>query len=208
MDSVDWFRNQTWNEEVERSFNQKLLRARKRDQYLCIQAFTLKRSHPEIALKLLDRFFALKEEFFHAVAYVYRADALIALSRIAEAVESYEAALARESEFPGLETPAYLDLPYLIATQPIEERFTQAIELLEKHKSRLFLVVDHFRWHTARALVAFHQTENLLASNHAGIALEWAGRKHSGLRFHPAVGRVSEGYDGIVKTLEEIRSCA
>jgi len=128
---ADWFRNQTWDETIERGFNEKLRRARKKDQYLRIQALTLACSHPEIALRLLDQYFSLKENFFHAQAYVDPATALLTLGRLDEAIGSYEAALAREIEFPNLKTPAYLDLPYLIATRNIRVRFAQAIQLLE-----------------------------------------------------------------------------
>ena len=88
---AEWFRNQTWDETIERGFNEKLRRARKKDQYLRIQALTL--------------------------------------GRLDEAIGAYEAALAREIEFPNFRTPAYLDLPYLIATRNIRVRFAQAIQL-------------------------------------------------------------------------------
>ena len=107
---ADWFRNTTWSEAVERTFNEKLQRARRKENYLRIQACTLARSHPDVALRLLDRYFSLKDDFDHAQAYVDRATALLTLGRIDEAVESYSAALAREVVFPNLLTQAYLGL--------------------------------------------------------------------------------------------------
>src|SRR5262245_11857372 len=50
--TTEWFRNVNWSEPIERTFNEKLRRARRKEQYLRIQASTLARSHPEIALKL------------------------------------------------------------------------------------------------------------------------------------------------------------
>lgn len=99
---ADWFRNTTWNDTIERTFDEKLGRARKRDQYLRIQACTLAHSHPEVALRLLDRYFALNDDFDHAQAHVDRATALLSLGRVDEALAAYEAALARESAFPNL----------------------------------------------------------------------------------------------------------
>src|SRR5688500_13421369 len=110
---TDWFRNTTWNESVERAFDEKLRSAKRKEQYLRIQASTLARSHPDVALKLLDRYFELTDNFDHAQAHVDRATALLALGRVSDAIASYEAALAREAAFPKLQTQAYLDLPYL-----------------------------------------------------------------------------------------------
>jgi len=55
--SADWFRNTTWDDAIEQAFDEKLRRARKKEQYLRLQAFIMDRSHPEVALKLLDRYF-------------------------------------------------------------------------------------------------------------------------------------------------------
>ncbi len=86
---------------------------------------------------LLDRYFALKDDFDHAQAYVDRATALLALGRVEEAIESYTAALAREAVFPNLQTQAYLELPYLIATRGLRQKYDDAMEILEKYRARL-----------------------------------------------------------------------
>lgn len=200
--SADWFRKTTWNEAVERRFSEKLLRARRKEQYLRIQACTLARSHPEVALKLLDQYFSLKDKFDHAQAYVDRATAFLALGRISEAVGSFEAALEREVEFPNLQTQAYLDLPYLIATRSLRERYGQATHLLETHKARLMFPVDHFRWHTAWALIAADGRDAVAAKAHAQRALDAAACEHSGFRYHPALGLVTKQYDGLVQKLK------
>lgn len=103
------------------------------------------RSHPEVALKLLDRYFELPDNFDHAPAHVDRAIALLALGRVNDAIASYEAVLAREAPFPSLQTHAYLDLPYLIATRETRERYAQALQLLQAYEARLVFPVDRFR---------------------------------------------------------------
>jgi tetratricopeptide (TPR) repeat protein len=193
--SADWFRNTTWNEVVERSFNAKLERARRKEQYLRIQASTLARSHPEVALELLGRYFSLKDDFDHAQAHVDRATALLALGRVNEAVESYNAALTREDEFPNLQTQAYLDLPYIIATRAIREQYGYAMQLLEKHRGRLTFPVDHFRWHAASALIAAESHDAVAAKSHAQHALNAAALEDSGFRYHPTVGLVTDQYE-------------
>jgi len=204
MSSDDWYRNTEWNEAIERAFDEKLRRARTKEQYLRIQASTLSCSHPEIALKLLERYFELPDDFDHAQAHVDRATAFSALGRVADAVSAYEAALARESEFPNLQTQAYLDLPYLVATHCIREQYSRALELLRLHECRLTFPVDHFRWHAARALIAGATHEAEVADAHAKRALEAAAREQSGLRYHPTVGLVSAQYDEVIMKLEAL----
>src|SRR5687768_6384776 len=106
--SDDWFRDRDWNDAIARRFDEKLRRARRKAQYLRIQASTLARTHPNAALELLDRYFQLPDDFDHAQAHVDRAMAYQALGRIEDAVRAYEAALTREEVFPQLLTQAYL----------------------------------------------------------------------------------------------------
>jgi tetratricopeptide (TPR) repeat protein len=201
--STDWFRNTTWNEAVERTFNDNLRRTKRKQQYLRIQASTLAQSHPEVTLRLLDQYFELNDDFERAQAYVDRARALLELGRLNEAIDSYNAALAREAEFPQLQTQAYVDLPYLIATNGIREKYDRAVQLLEKYEARLAFPVERFRWHAAYALIAAETNDAASAKVHAQSALEAAALDHSGFRYHPKTGLVSEAYDDIVRKLKE-----
>jgi len=72
------------------------------------------RSHPEVALKLLDRYFELHDDFDHAQAHVDRATALLTLDRVDEALE-LTSSPRQGAVFPKLQTQAYLDLPYVVA---------------------------------------------------------------------------------------------
>jgi len=202
--TTDWFRNTTWNESVERAFNEKLGRARGKAQYLRIQACTLVRSHPRIALKLLDHYFELPDDFDRAQAHLDRATALLALGHVGDAIAAYEAALAREVVFPNLQTQAYLDLPYTVATHGIREQYPRALELLDLHESRLMFPIERFRWHAARALIAADTRETGVSRVHADRALEAAALDHSGFRYHPSVGLVREQYDGIIERLKAL----
>ena len=191
MSDLNWCQNKNWNDSIERSFMEKLRRARHKGHYLRIQASTLASSHPEVALRLLDQFFALGGKVEWAQGYYDRATALFALGRVSEAIAAYEDALAREAEFPSIKTYAYLDLPFLIATTPIPDRFDQAERLLEQHKSRLTFPVDRFRWYAAAALIAESRADTRTAAERAAQALAEAHREHSGFHYHPDVGLVS-----------------
>jgi tetratricopeptide (TPR) repeat protein len=168
---ADWFRNKTWDDTVERAFNAKLRRARGKGQYLRIQASTLATSHPLVALRLLDLYFALPEDFDHAQAHVDRATAYLALGRTRDAVDAYEAALAREAAFPKLQTQAYLNLPYLVATLGLKELYDRAVTLLDEHQNRLVFPVDHFRWNVSYALIASDLGEAATSRVYASKAL-------------------------------------
>ena len=197
----DWFRNEDWNASIARGFEEKLGRARKKEQYLRIQACTLAATYPEVALQLLDRYFTMSDSFDHAQAYVDRATAFKALGRIEEAADAYEAALTRETEFPNLRTHAYLELPVLVATEGLRSRFDRALTILDEQADRLMFPVDHFLWHAARALIVASRGDRDAACPHAQTALKAAAKDHSGFRYHPGVGLVTEKHRGLLKDI-------
>jgi tetratricopeptide (TPR) repeat protein len=169
---------------------------------LRIQACTLARTHPGVALELLERYFALPDDFDHAQAFVDRATALLALGRLEDAVDTYEMALAREVGFPNVRTQAYLDLPFLIAITPLPERYGRAMELLRQHEDRLTFPVDHFRRNASRALMLADGGDQPGAQVHARRALEAAQEEASGFRYHPAVGLVEGEHEDLIANLE------
>jgi tetratricopeptide (TPR) repeat protein len=193
----DWFRHTDWNAEIEAGFFEKLRRARDKKQYLRIQASTIAGRIPEVALRLLDEYFALGDHFDQAQGHADRAAAYLAMGDIEHAIAALEAALVREEQYPRLLTYAYLDLPFLIALHRIERRYKQARELLEHHRARLTFPVDHFRWHAAYALILSAQDQTASAQEHARLALTAAAKDHSGFRYHPSVGLVGTKYEDL-----------
>src|SRR6267154_1178466 len=94
MGRDDWWRNTSWNEGIEAAFFNKFARARNKAFYLRNQARFLASNHPEVALRLLDQYFALGADSSEAEAHFYRARAQIALRNIDAAVIAFEAANA------------------------------------------------------------------------------------------------------------------
>lgn len=204
MGAEDWYRNKEWNVKVETAFFEKLRRARRKEQYLRIQACILAPSHPEVALRLLDEYFKLSDDFDHAQAFVDRAAAYLALGEIDKAIQSYEAALRREEEFPTLQTQAYLNLPFLVASKHIEAHYQQCLDLLLKHQSRLMFPVDRFRWHASMAVMLKRKGDLTGAVENARKALTEARKEHSGFRHHPNVGLVGEKYEELQTELARL----
>jgi tetratricopeptide (TPR) repeat protein len=158
---------------------------------------------PHVALELLDRYFALGENFDNSQAHVDRATAYMALGETGNAIASYEAALRREDEFPHSTTQAYLDLPYLIAIKGIEHRFNDALDILERFRSRLLFPVQHFVYHGSRAIIL--SRKDIEAARHAAtLALDAASIEHSGFRYHPTVGLVSARYGQLLGELTKL----
>jgi hypothetical protein len=58
--SDEWFRNTPWGATIAAHFEEKLRNARRKQR---TQASILAETHPESALQLLDRYFALPDDF-------------------------------------------------------------------------------------------------------------------------------------------------
>ena len=203
MANPEWFRNKTWSTDIAADFDVNLGRARRKEQYLRIQASTLAPNRPEIAHALLDRFFKLPDQFEAAQAHVDRATAYLAQGQVEHALLAYEHALIREEEFPRLKTEAYLELPFLVAIHGLRTRYVSARRLLDEHKGRLMFPVDHFKWNTSQALIASDLSEE--ARPYAKAALVASAADHSGFANHAKVGLVPVSFKEVSARLQAIR---
>lgn len=195
MAKDDWYRNKDWNAEIEEVFEQKLRRARDKSQYLRIQASYLTKTHPKVALDLIDRYFGLGEHFDMASAYLGKAEALIALNDIDGALVAYEAAIQRERQYPKLITQAYLDFPCFVLANEIEHMYARALYVLENEQRLLMFPDDRYRAHGARALLLHHFKRTDEAQASAAIALAAAKEVQSGFHYHQKVGTVRDAED-------------
>ncbi len=203
MSRDDWFRNKTWNPKIEKTFFEKLARARsQRDQYLAVQAIELAPHKPRVALKLIDHYFETrKNDFDDARALLAKVNAQMALHNEVEAVSTYKELLAREAEFPNSTTNAYVDYPYLVATRKFEDEYDSALEVLVTRKDDLAFPIRRFKWHASLALILSHRGNESEAREHARQAVEAAEAKKSRFRYHRDLGLVGKEHKSVVKRL-------
>lgn len=204
MAQYDWWQNSSWDEDTEATFFTKLARARNKLFYLREQGKTLASSRPDVALRLLDQYFALGADSSQAEAHFSRARAHVALRNVDAAILSFEAALAQEDAVPNFRTWVYLELPVLIATEQRRALYDRAIQLLTKHEDRPHFPAELYKWHGSWALILQERGQTLEARNAAKQALEAAAMTHSGYRYHPNVGLVSDTSDEFGSRLRKI----
>ena len=183
---AEWFRNSEWNPEIERTFEEKLGRARDKAQYLRIQGSMLKDAEPEVALGLLGRCIELGEDTYIAAAQLDSAHAHHRLGDVDAALTSLEAALDQESRQPMFRTSAAFDYAMLVALHERSERFERALAALDQLGIALLPVME-FQNHSARAIILFAQghREEARAAAERAAAVEGAQGWIPG---HPEVG--------------------
>ncbi|MBB1319942.1 hypothetical protein H5123_20210 [Shewanella sp. SR43-4] len=199
MSSEDWYRNENWNASIEEHFYSKLKRTRtQRDQYLVIQALTLADTYPEVSLRLVNEYFeSRKDQFDDIRALLAKANACKTLNDLDGCISAFKEVLGREREFPNYQTGVYLDYPYLVATQKIENEYANAVDVLNEHVDRLTFPLDYYKWHASKALINNDGSE-------AQKALDAAKVKRSGFRFHQDVGLVGKEHEKTIKHLCKI----
>jgi hypothetical protein len=201
----DWYRNTNWTPDVAQRFEEKLRRARSRDQYLRIQALCLVKSHPDVALSLIDRFFALKDPFSSAAALDVKAQALTSLGRVEEAWSTYEEVLLAEEKFPNVKTNAFADMSYLAVTHGLTHHYERVLQILDASTSMLRFPVLGFIYHACRAVIFETQGRAAAADDERTLALELASRRTSGPLYHREVGLVGERESPLLKKLHGFR---
>lgn len=206
MSSDSWYRQVKWTERNAQLFEDKLKRARKKSEYLRIQAVHLIDSAPEACISLIDRFLAMSDETFRSFGYSTRAKALIALGRTSEAVKAFEAAYENELRYPSVKTGVELDLAMLIAQTPLRDRFDQAIGILQTiDYQQLPFPLERFMFHVAHALIASEQSRDTEAAEYASQALAAASLQKSGFARHASLGLVDQKkWKAVIRTMKQI----
>jgi tetratricopeptide (TPR) repeat protein len=201
----DWYRSKTWTPDVAVRFEEKLRRAKMKDQYLRIQAASLIENHPEVAISLVQRFFQLDNPFTPAMALEVKAQALAKLGRLEEAVQTFEEVLKAEEDLPNAKTNAFADMAELVVTHGITQHYGRVLAVLEMRKDMLNFPVLGFVYHASRSIIFQWQHRVDEASEEKTVALELAARRSSGLQYHSDLGLVGPKQAPLLKLLQGFR---
>ena len=207
MSRDNWYRNVTWNAEIEEHFFEKLRRSRsQRDQYVVLQAAALVRSHPEQTIRLIDYYFETRTDTFDDIrAHNARAEALVAMGQTGAAIEAYKAVLQCEAILPSFRTNARVDLPFLIAQERVESEYEYALQLLDSaaRESNPFPLY-WFRLHAAFASILSATGAIARAKEHATAAVVAAQKTATPLPHHPRLGLVDERQNSVLREMYRI----
>ena len=208
MANEDWYRNTHWNDDIEAAFNGRLERSRsQKAQYLRIQGSILKDSHPDIAIRLLERCIDLGDEFQLAHALLDMAHAHLVRGDVDAALDTLEAVIEQEERQPRFRTTAAYDYPFLVALHGRTDRYRRALDLLERQGEGFFESMI-FEAETAKALIFDEQGNNASAKEAARRALEAASVDVGWVPRHPGVGLVPKGPHPLFERLRLIAEAA
>ena len=208
MPNNDWFRNTSWDDAIEAAFFKKLARARDKQQYLKIQAGYLASLHPAVALRLLEQYFSMGDNLFHAHAWHTKAQAHMALGEVEKAIAAFEAVLAHEASFGKVFTNAWLDYTSFIAAKGLSGLYDRALDLVGgTSRGGLVFPAGTYGRNAVRAVILAERGSMEKAREAALLALIAASQTHSGIARHPTVGLVAAN-DPLRARVEEIAGSA
>ncbi len=112
--------------------------------------------------------------------------------------------MATERRFPNSRTTAYLAFAYWIATTGRVGLFEEGLNVLEEFGNNEVFPMQLYLHNAALALIAASSGEKAVAKDAAGRALQASQRLHSGFRYHPHIGRVTQSDRGVAKQLSDL----
>lgn len=201
-----WYRNTHWSPDIEAHFRQRLARSRsQRDQYLVIQAIYLSRSHPEVALRLIDQYFDTRTGTFdEGRALTARAAAQEALGFFDDAVATYFRVLDLERARPSQQSDTRFALPYLVATRGLSQWYQEMLELPSNFDMSTPFPVNLFRLNAALAIILDSTGFASRARDFARKGLGFASITTNQIGHHSNLGLVGSRNENTLKRLRAI----
>jgi tetratricopeptide (TPR) repeat protein len=207
MGKYDWYGRKTWSEADQADFFARLNRsrtARNKAQYLWVQARELHDvGLTKEAIPLLDKMLTeCPEPFFMPLVCMLKAECLIELGDLKEALRSYRLGLEVERKKTNHRTDACYDFGKLVVEHKMTRHYNEALAILnEMGKAEWALPSQTYKENGVRAIIAAHKKQFQKAKEYAQAALKAARKSDSGFRRHRKFGlvkdRKSEFYDAI-----------
>ena len=139
-------------------------------------------------LDLMTKEYPEKSEL--SSAYLQKAECLITLGKIEQAIDEMRNALQSEREYPNVETEAWLELGWTAMIYQLSYLYDEALGVLNEFKSDLIFPVHKYKWNAIQAIIADEKGNKSIAKKFASIALEASSSAHSGFRYHSKAGLV------------------
>lgn len=189
---TDWYRYNSWDEQVAADFEARLARARpfSRAQYLSLQGHALLSSHPEVSEELLVRAVSLADASEFQRACCYLALSRVAQGKIDPAIAAYNLAIDAERQDPRYRSTAGIDQAFLIALfdrRNLDDHALEQLTLSVADKWSLAgleaLAADAIiRSRKGQTEIASQRAQNALEQLSEELAGRWAGISFDDLR--------------------------
>jgi hypothetical protein len=201
-----WFRNTHWNPDVAARFEEGLRHAHDKAQFLRIQATSLAPREPQVALALLDRYFALPVRLFEAWARELQGRVHESLGDDEAALVSYLAALEAERLKPSVVSHSHLRLAELVLRRADEARYLDALAAMQAREGHTETALEEFARCAASAQLLERLGDAPRARDYARAALDAASRPESGLGFADGRGLIRQDQAPLIERLRRLAS--
>jgi tetratricopeptide (TPR) repeat protein len=211
MKTIEWYRNEDWNEEIQEDFFAHLKRSRSeyhRAQYLRIQAFHLKGTNIKqnivVAKTLLEKcLLDYPNDSQRCQAYKTLAECKGFLGDIDGAIEDFRKAVNREFEYPGISCNSNTVFARFVTEQERQDLYDEVLGNLDKIKPRE-LVFPSQKYDAFFALAIIYEKKGgiELAKKFAKEAITELEKTSSGFSRHNLLGLVKK--DKTFERMEKI----
>lgn len=141
-----------------------------------------------------------------SAAHKQRAECLVDLGQLEDALEAYRCAFAAQRREPNWRNGAYLGFGELVLALRRRELFGEASEALDEFGGDEVFPIDRYRAGAIRALIAEDQGDQATAREWARSALAAAAATESPFRYHRKLGLVRSVEPEMFRNLERLAS--
>lgn len=198
-----WYRNTTWNEEIENSFFKKLGRVKDksmRAQYLKLQAgslaYTKAPALMDVAEKLLNKQLT---EYSDVVLFVSSAYGLLGDIQgfkgiYNQAIDLYKKAIDFEATYPNYISPSFMDYAELVIKTKRTDLYDDVEKIFseKRYDSASSFPFALYKKYSILSIISKYKKDMEKAKYYADLAEENAQKQETGLNNHQTLGLVTK----------------